>query len=224
MNKDDSGFRWGPFEIHGPKPWPLQIQQTGGSVYYPYDYHPRRAKQSHGPTDADLSQPIIMKGNYFENFTHARDLGDAEFYYWDNCLLPQLMYHNAANPHGDKDWTRLVYRSTAPAGITATEGELEQHLNRVNSQIKRISQGSKSSLWDILPVKPVTVRGTKILVCLSAQLTISRWYNENLADLRRRIESWAQPRGYTVEYQRETAPQSTRWHRQSHASVIEHRL
>ena len=205
MNKDDSGFRWGPFEIHGEKPWPLRIQQLGGSVYYPYDYHPRRTKISHGPCDADLSKPIIMKGNHFDAFTHARDLGLAEWYYWDNCLIPQLMYRNAANPHGDKDWTRLVYRSTAPSEITATDSELAQHLSRVNETIRRISSGAKSSLWDILDVKPVTVRGTRILVCLSAQLTISRWYNENLADLRHKIESWAQARGYTVEYREKLA-------------------
>jgi hypothetical protein len=150
-----------------------------------------------------------MKGNHFEQFTHARDLKDAEWYYWDNCLLPQLMYPSAANPHGDKDWTRLVYQSTAPAEITATEGELDQHLARVNEHIHRISNGAKSTLWDIVPVKPVRVRGTRILVCLSAQLTISKWYDESLAELRNRIESWAHPRGYTVEY-REKLPRNKR--------------
>ena len=209
MNKHDSGFKWGPFNIQGPRPWPLKIQQQGGAVYYPYPYHPRRDKVSHGPLDADLTQPIIMKGNHFEQFTHARDLKDAEWYYWDNCLLPQLMYPSAANPHGDKDWTRLVYQSTAPAEITATEGELDQHLARVNEHIHRISNGAKSTLWDIVPVKPVRVRGTRILVCLSAQLTISKWYDESLAELRNRIESWAHPRGYTVEY-REKLPRNKR--------------
>jgi len=200
MAKDDSGFRWGPFNILGDKPWKLKIQQMGGSVCYPYDYNPRHAKISHGPGDADLSKPIIMKGNHFENFTHARDLGLANWYYWDNCLVPQLMYPSEANPCGGKDWTRLVYRSTAPAEITATEGELAQHLARVNEHIRRISTGASRSLWDVVPVKPVSVRGTRILVCLSAQLTIAKWYDAGLADLRNRIESWAHPRGYTVEY------------------------
>ena len=219
MKSDDSGFRWGPFNILGNKPWPLRIQQLGGSVYYPYDYHPRRAKISHGPTDADLTKPIIMKGNHFEAFTHARDLANTEWYYWDNCLVPQLMSPSAANPHGEKHWTRLVYRSTAPEAITATEGELAQHLLRVNEQIRRISNGSANSIWDIIAVKPVRVRGTRILVCLSAQLTISKWYNESLADLRARIESWATPRGYTVEYREKTA----RKHRVGTES-LEHQL
>lgn len=219
MNKDDSGFRWGPFNIQGPRPWRLQIQQLGGSVYYPYPYHPRRTKISHGPLDADLAQPIIMKGNYFEAFTHAQDLAGAEWYYWDNCLVPQLMYPSPANPHGDKHWTRLVYKSTAPAEITATEGELDQHLHRVNEQIRRISYGSAKTIWDIIPVKPVRVKGTRILVCLSAQLTISKWYNENLADLRNQIESWALARGYTVEYRNKTA----RKHRVG-AQSLEHQL
>lgn len=200
MSLDDSGFRWGPFNILGDKPWRLQIQQQGGSVYYPYQSHSRRAKVSHGPTDADLSKPIIMKGNHFEQFTHERDLASAEWYYWDNCLIPQLMSPSAANPTGHKDWTRLVYKSTAPEQITATDSELAQHLARVNEHIHRISTGASHSLWDVVPIKPVTVRGTRILVCLSAQLTISNWYAESLADLRARIELWAEPRGYTVEY------------------------
>ena len=219
MKSDDSGFRWGPFNIQGPRPWRLQIEQLGGSVYYPYDYHPRRAKISQGPRDADLTKPIIMKGNHFEAFTHARDLANTEWYYWDNCLVPQLMMPSAANPHGEKHWTRLVYRSTAPEAITATEAELEQHLLRVNEQIRRISNGAANSIWDIIAVKPVRVRGTRILVCLSAQLTISKWYNESLADLRNRIESWAEPRGYTVEYREKTA----RKHRVGTES-LEHQL
>ena len=200
MNQEDSGFRWGPFNIQGDKPWRLKIQQLGGSVYYPYEYKAREVKISHGPRDADLSLPIIMKGNHFEAFTHARDLETAEWYYWDNCLIPQLMSRSEANPTGNKDWTRLVYKSTAPERITASDGELSQHLARVNHHIHRISNGHSRSLWDVVPVKPVTVRGTRILVCLSAQLTISKWYAESLADLRARIESWAHPRGYSVEY------------------------
>lgn len=200
MSKDDSGFRWGPFNIQGPRPWSLKIKQIGGSVYYPYEYDARKAKKSHGPQDADLTQPIIMKGNHFEQFTHARDLETAEWYYWDNCLIPQLMYASAANPYGDKAWTRLVYKSTAPEQITASDSELQQHLNRVNEHIHRISHSRSHSLWDVVPVKPVRVRGTRILVCLSAQLTISKWYNADLAELRNRIESWAGPRGYSVEY------------------------
>jgi hypothetical protein len=160
-----------------------------------------------------------MKGNHFEAFTHARDLASAEWYYWDNCLVPQLMMPSAANPHGEKHWTRLVYRSTAPEAITAPEGELAQHLLRVNEQIRRISNGSANSIWDIIPVKPVRVKGTRILVCLSAQLTISKWYDESLADLRARIESWAEPRGYTVEYREKTA----RKHRVGTES-LEHQL
>jgi hypothetical protein len=149
-----------------------------------------------------------MKGNHFEQFTHARDLDSAEWYYWDNCLIPQLMYQSAANPYGDKAWTRLVYKSTTPEQITATDSELQQHLNRVNDHIHRISHSRSRSLWDIVPVKPVRVRGTRILVCLSAQLTISKWYDADLADLRNRIESWAKPRGYSVEYREKTARKS----------------
>jgi hypothetical protein len=115
------------------------------------------------------------------------------------------MYVGAANPYGDKSWTRLVYKSTAPERITATDSELAQHLARVNDHIRRISHSRSHSLWDVVPVKSVRVRGTRILVCLSAQLTISKWYDQSLADLRNGIESWAQARGYTVEYREKTA-------------------
>lgn len=201
MNKDDSGFRWGPFSIVGPKPWSLRIQQLGGSVYYPYASHPGRAKISHGPDQVDLSLPIIMKGNYFENFTHIRDLKDAEVYYWDNCLIPQFMYKSPANPRGDKIWTRLVYRSTAPREITATESSLREHELRVNTWIKQESQGTKSHWQDLCPVQDVQPRGRKILVLLSQAQTISHWYpGQSLADLRARIERVCLRLNLEVEY------------------------
>ena len=214
MNKDDSGFKWGPFSIVGPKPWRLQIQQLGGSVLYPHEHHPSRAKISHGPRDVDLSLPVIMKGNYFEAFTHARDLEATDWWYWDNCLLPQLMTPSPANPRGEKVWCRLVYKSTAPQEFQGTEQALEQEEQRVNYWIRRESQGRQGDWRDSVRIEFTGRTSRRVLVCLSSTQLLSHWYGEDLSELRQRVLRVCQLRGWEPVF-RDKPPRNQRQGTQS---------
>ena len=202
---DDSGFRWGPFNLRGPRPWPLRIQQQGGAVIYPYqDQH--RTKRSHGPRAVDPNLPIIMKGNFFEDFTHIRDFSDREVYYWDNCLLPQLMYMNPANPRGNKVWCRLVRGSTAPGLYTQTDTEIELHETRVNEWLQKESQGVTRSWSEVCRVyRPVKSRAPRVLLCLSQTLTLQAYYGESRSELEQEIRKICDSQGWelTVRFKRD---------------------
>lgn len=210
---DDSGFRWGPFNILGPRPWPLRIQQQGGSVYYPYrDTH--RQKHSHGPRAVDPTLPIIMKGNFFEDFTHIRDFALSEVYYWDNCLLPQLMYTNPANPRGSKVWCRLVQGSTAPGGYTGSDQQYQEHQLRVNDWLQRESQGQVRDWREICRVyRPVRSRAPRVLLCLSQFQTLQHYYGESRSDIEQAVREIC----YQRNWQLVIRDKRDRRHREQHS-------
>ena len=207
QNKDtyDSGFRWGPFEIHDHPRHddrrPLKIKQKDGCVYYPHEY-PSTAlnpKRSHGPCDVDLSKPIIMKGNHFEDFTHARDLDAApEWYYWDNCLLPQFMDHPDL-PQG-KHWCRLVYRSAFPWEILPTEQSIEQDTTRINHLLTKHSQGRITDWQQIIEVRPMQFQDSKtVLLCESQANTLWAWYGKTPQEIRAAVQRVCDKKGLTLE-------------------------
>lgn len=210
---DDSGFRWGPFNLSGPRPWPLRIQQQGGAVIYPYRDQGRE-KRSHGPRAVDPNLPIIMKGNFFEDFTHIRQFAASEVYYWDNCLLPQLMYENPANPRGAKVWCRLVQGSTAPGLYTQTEPEIQAHETRVNDWLRRESRDRVRDWRDLCRVyRPVKSRSRRVLLCLSQTLTLQAYYGESRSEIEQRIREVCQSQGWelVIRHKRD------RRHRQQHS-------
>lgn len=166
MRDDDSGWKWGPFEIWGAKPWSLRIQQRGGTIYYPY--HTNREKQSQHLRAVNQQRPIIVKGNHVGDFTHPRLFEQTtEWYYWDNCLLPQLMQPNVANPSGSKIWTRLVYQGVFPGRFLGTESDLEQAEHRVNRLIQAESGGLQVRWQDIVKIRPLEAQPQRrLLFCL----------------------------------------------------------
>ncbi len=176
----DSGFRWGPFELHDQEQFkgrrPLYIEQKGGCVHYPYAVDPNN-KRSHHISEVDTSKPIIHKGNHFGHFTHFRDYPeDCEVYFWDNCLLPQLMYRNEANPAGDKNWTRIVYRSTMPGWVHSTEDRLQWHEDRVNARLQKDSRGQIQSWRDIIRIETRQTEGDRVLLALPSDNALLHWY------------------------------------------------
>lgn len=195
---DDSGFRWGPFNLRGPRPWPLQIEAQGGSVIYPYRDSNKR-KHSHGPRAVDPRLPIIMKGNFFEDFTHIREFANSEVYYWDNCLLPQFMYQNPVNPNGSKVWCRLVRGSTAPGSFTVTDSNLREQETRVNDWCHRESRGRIHNWREICPVhRPVRPRGRRVLFCLSQTQTLAHYYGEARAEIQQQIQTICNTQGWEL--------------------------
>lgn len=201
----DSGFRWGPFNLEGARPWRLRIQQRGGSVVYPYP--DREPKVSQHISDCDTTKPIIHKGNHFSQFTHPRDYPpNCEFYFWDNCLLPQLMYRTEANPTGTKQWTRIVYRSTVSIDNQATESELDLHERRVNDRLRHMSGGRTQSWRDVIKIlRPCEPRGRTILLALSSDNAIQHYYGVTNQELEQRVRSVCQRRGWLLDIRRKPA-------------------
>ena len=196
----DSGFRWGPFNLQGSPPWPLRIEQWGGSVIYPHTVSDQ-GKQSHDLSQVDTTKPIIHKGNHFTNFTHPRDYPpDCQWYFWDNCLIPQLMYCTEANPTGTKQWTRVVYRSTVAVDNQCTESELEAHERRVNDRLRFLSGGRTTSWRDVVKIhRPCEPRGRTILLALSSDNAIQHYYGVTNQELIRRVQAVCQRRGWALD-------------------------
>lgn len=165
---DDSGFKWGPFNLQGPKPWRLKIVPWQGSVVYPYSNPAFRAKVSHGPHQFDPTLPVIHKGNNMGDFCHPLTYPEhTEWYYWDNSLLPQFMNPCAANPSGAKVWTRLVYKGIFPGRYIGTEDLLEQREREINHLIRQLANGVAYRWQDIVRIDYIEYRPrARILLCL----------------------------------------------------------
>lgn len=199
----DSGFRWGPFEIHDDPKFegrrPLYIQQKGGCVHYPYKVWSNQ-KESQHISQVDTTKPIIHKGNHFGHFTHARDYPDGtEWYFWDNCLLPQLMYKTEANPEGAKQWARIVYKSTMPGQCRFTEHDLDQHEYRVNSRIRQITGGRINSWEELCPIKTRPTEGDRVLLALSSDQALWHWYGLTPRDIESRVRSVCDRWGWQLD-------------------------
>lgn len=156
-------------------------------MVYPYELK-EGIKVSHGPSKIPQQGPVIVKGNLFQDFTHPRLLAGREWWYWDNCLIPQLMMPNPANAQGSKLWCRLVYQSTAPREITRDPLTLAEHQERVESWIEWESQGRYRDIWQIIPVAEQTQsQGRKILWVQSRAETIEHYYGITNQQLEQRI-------------------------------------
>lgn len=186
----DSGFRWGPFEIRDDPSFqgrrPLRIQQKGGCVYYPYAQD--LGKVSQHISDVNTEKPIIHKGNHFGHFTHARDYpSHCEWYFWDNCLLPQLMYRTEANPEGGKQWARIVKGSTMPGWITVSEDRQQYHSDRINDRLKSMSQGKIRDWQQLCRIETRPTGGRRVLLALSSELAVKHWYGLSSTEVEKRV-------------------------------------
>lgn len=139
---EDSGFKWGAWDLEGDRPWPLKTQQLGGSVRYPYD--PQLPKHSQHIRQCHARGGIVLKGNWAEDHSHPRLWQHLESYYWDNCLVPQLM-RNPPQPGAEHWWTRLVYRSVFPGRYLGTEQQLVEREREVNEMLSQ--QWSRPMTW-----------------------------------------------------------------------------
>lgn len=173
---NDSGFRWGPFNLQGTEPWRLLTEQRGGSVIYPYKSTSTQ-KHSQHITDIDQRLPVIHKGNHFTKFTHPRDYDrTCDWFWWDNCLLPQIM-----DLTDDKQWTRIVFRGCFPDEITITDRELTEHIYTIESRIGH-------SLETVVPQHTARSDGRRVLYLEPNPNPLWHYYGVSQAELRRGIE------------------------------------
>lgn len=147
---NDSGFKWGPFELRGKEPWRLTTEQKGGSVVYPYAVGTPKVSQHCRSVDQQHS--IIHKGNHFSDFTHPRDyLDTTDWFWWDNCLWPQLM-----DMTRDKQWTRMVYRGCFP-------DQIHSDPESTALRLEQIEQISGQAVHKIMQCAPSRSDGRRVL-------------------------------------------------------------
>lgn len=177
---EDSGFKWGAFDLIGERPWRLQIEQQGGSVRYPYDTRDTKHSQH---VRACQGQQVIVKGNWAEDHSHPRQYQDLDSYYWDNCLLPQLM--TTPRPRSSRDWwTRLVKGGPFPGRYLGTERELQAREHRVNQLLQALGQARR---WrDLIKVNPFGYDDNTV-IWLRPQSQVLEWYYGISTD---RVERW----------------------------------
>ncbi len=187
----DSGFKWGCFEIHDRKELggrrPLQIRQRGGVVHYPYTTGV--TKHSQHVSQVDQSRPLIHKGNHFQAFTHTRDyLPDTEWYFWDNSAIPQLMEPEVSGSQG-KSWCRIIRGSTQPGWVWATESQLTEHERRVNQDLAMISDDRIRDWHDVIKISTRPTQGTEILLVMPSEAALWHWYGVQPQELIDRCDS-----------------------------------
>ena len=162
MNSNDSGYRWGPFALSGNGPWRLRAQHLGGDVIYPYPTGGE--KQSQGPEVLEPNTNYIYKGNLYENHTHPMHFPQgSNFYFWDNCLIPQIQ-HESPNP---THWCRLVYNSAFPHTFRTDTA------HRARRTVKNFTP---RSIEHIAPYQSSTQRTKRILWARSSNAALRAWY------------------------------------------------
>lgn len=194
--QDDSGWRWGPFELTGDRPWSLKADFLGGQVSYPYpDFI---AKQSQHISQCTGTGAIICKGNHVQHFTHPGDYVDREWYYWDNCLLPQFMMPNPANPRGEKVWTRLVYKSPFPGRYRGTDDQLRDREQKINDMLSE--QAKTAMTWQDLCLPSLKPRHTRpcVLLCLCSEQMPQLYYGVSLKEIQQAVDTVCQKRGWQL--------------------------
>lgn len=133
-------------------------------------------------TKVTASDRLIVMGNVWVHkdpkeatlFRHPNLINQtgATWWYWDNPSLPHLLYKGAWNPHGYKNWMRLVKNATATHTQVGT-GEA-----RINQQLDQLTNGKITAWQEIVgPIRPVEVRTKTALLCPSGAHIFSNYYN-----------------------------------------------
>lgn len=148
----------------------------------------------------DSHTELIIMGNVWVHkdprertlFRHPDQIAatGATAYYWDNPLLPHLLYRGEWNPMGHKNWLRIVKNDTAPK-----EGTSTGHGERViNQQLKLITNG-RHTVWQstVGTRRPVSVRSKTALLCPSGAGIFENYYGTTkrawIEDMTQKFES-----------------------------------
>lgn len=173
--KDLHGLRWG-ISVFVNDQKKIAVTQLGGSLE-------RLPNQ-----DLSLVQgrDLLVFGNIwvhkdvvertrFRTPQQLNQLG-VTWWYWDNPELPHLLYKGVWNPHGHKNFLRLVCNNTVTVASTPTTVE-PQHLN---DQLHQITDGKITS-WQqcVGQRRDVKPRGRKILIAPSGALVFVHYYHKD---------------------------------------------
>ena len=137
------------------------------------------------------NQNILVFGNIYGHrdvnekklFNHPNLLRERNinFYYWDNPHIPHLLYANPANPRAHKNWCRLVHRHIHRQWNSISRPT--QSVERINQQLRSLSQGVLKSWRDLNPVwRDVKRRSMTALICPSGERTFQHHYGITRSD------------------------------------------
>jgi hypothetical protein len=179
------GMNWGWYKRVGPG-WRIMDQSRGG------DY--QRVNSIDECQDPNVH--LVKLGNDFgKGWIRHTDIPHSNWHFWDNPLVPQFLYPNAANPQGAKDWIRWVPGAIL-SHVENTEVGHEQRINALLSQLA----GQAMTWRDIITTHGLMQNSSrKILLTPSSTNCYIYYYGDTRAEwIRRNTERFTQL-GYTVE-------------------------
>lgn len=194
--KELHGLHWGISVICDDR-YSIKLKNLGGSCE-------RLPGQN---LDLVNGRPIIVFGNVWchkdpteaQLFRHPREYTqrNIRWFYWDNPL-PHLLYKGPWNPHGYKNFIRLVEGGTVRTPRTPVRPG--QSVARINRQLHELTAGHISSWRQITgPRRPVLPRSKTVLLCPSGGVTMEKYYNINKTHWIRDITQRCTDMGLKVE-------------------------
>ena len=131
----------------------------------------------------------------------------SKYFFWENPELPHLLYQDAWNPLGHKNWMRVV-----PGGILSGRCEVvTDRVEAINDQISFYSGGAHRSWQSIVPKRrPVEVRGKRVLLILSSSGVYKHYDGLDKWQWAEQVQRILEARGYTVEVRHKMGRQARR--------------
>ena len=203
LNRDDN---WARKELHGlhwgislicDDRYQIRLKHLGGSCERLQDQN----------LDLVNNRPIVVFGNVWchkdpveaRRFKHPSEYAarGIRWFYWDNPL-PHLLYKGPWNPHGYKNFVRLVECGTMRTPSTPVRPG--QSVERINAQLSEITEGKIKHWRDIVgPRRPVLPRSKRVLLCPSGGIVFEQYYNLNKTNWIMEVTQRCKQMGLEVE-------------------------
>ena len=194
--KELHGLHWGISTIVDDR-YCIRLTSMGGSCERLQDQN----------LDLVAGRPIIVFGNVWchkdpqeaQRFRHPSEYTQRRirWFYWDNPV-PHLLYRGAWNPHGHKNFMRLVEGDTMRTPRTPIR--VGQSIDRINRQLRELTAGVITHWSDIMgPSRPVMPRSKTVLLCPSGGVVFEKYYNLNKMNWIHEVTQRCRAMGLEVE-------------------------
>jgi len=194
--KELHGLHWGISTIVDER-YCIRLTSMGGSCERLQDQN----------LDLVGGRPIIVFGNVWchkdpqeaQRFRHPREYitRNIRWFYWDNPV-PHLLYKGAWNPHGHKNFMRLVEGDTMRTPLTPIR--VGQSIDRINRQLTELTAGTITDWQDIMgPSRPVLPRSKTVLLCPSGGVVFEKYYNLHKTNWINQVTQRCRAMGLEVE-------------------------
>ena len=194
--KELHGLHWGISVIQDDR-YSIKLKSMGGSCERLQDQN----------LDLIRGRPIVVFGNVWchkdpqeaQRFHHPREYTrrNIRWFYFDNPV-PHLLYRGPWNPHGYKNFVRLVEGDTMRTPRTPIRPG--QSTDRINRQLAELTQGQITDWQDIMgPHRPVMPRSKTVLLCPSGGVVFEKYYNLNKMNWIHEVTQRCRDMGLEVE-------------------------